>query len=467
MPAVFWCDANRSDACNFEHVTICTDACASGPTHSFGGGRALKARDDFDGPPERGGLSRPPDSMDAWKQATAWFDGRNKLLVNDGRSTAWDMHPCYNVVQRRDEVPCPAQPGDCLGGHDDWRRNCGHRVESSSDMIAQHCEPSRDAEGCPARMWPVQFRADGFTGRTTFVGGAGMSGECIGNLNWWCFGTTREDGRCTSTVEARRWNVCRMDWRQCDLAQPVRNEYSPPAIEHDLRAAALRYVVNNAAALGIANINRPPDSSMGTIDRWEATWNLVPPPVECGDLPFVATLPGARLEQAGCDVDASLVLFGVRAWMSLHMRREDQYTGFGTPRTTYPATAQIGLDIDLGVRATVDGGCSTAIPDPCTPRGANGESIIYASGNGHYRPPYRVQWRGEATPKTEPLQLTAAVEGNQSGQIDNDSANGVCNNLRIGLGGQKIEAKSIAKGTPEEQRVERWGGFARILRIGD
>lgn len=463
MPLVFWCDGNQLAPCDYEHPGFCTDICASMPTHSFGGGRTLRHRPAFNGPP-RGLQTSIADSMDAFHSASDWQEGQTKLLVNDGLANGWTLKACWNPETKMDREECGDAVNDCTTGREDWKRNCGWRAESTSDMAHQHCVLADLIAPCPADDIPIQFRADPFTGRTAFIGGAGMGSECLGNLNPWCFGTDSDGGRCTSAFEARRWDRCRMNWSNVQLVRPTQNAYSRPEIEHALQRAALRYVREHATPLNIAHILRPDTSGIGKIDQWKADWPPAEPPIGCTDYPVIASLPGGRLSQSGCDVTADLVLFGVQAWMSLHMRREDTYGGIMKTLISsfYTATIQIGLDIDCRVRAAISGECSTGIGQPCLGKADNGERIVFKDGGRFYRPPLYVKWRGEATPMTGGVDLTKGIDSS----FDR-SANGLCNALRLGFGSQQIKAKSIAKGSLPGDGIEAYGGAATIVRIGD
>ncbi len=468
MPVHLWCEGiYLNDRCDIDHRGICHDDCDT-PAHSFGGRRTLQARPGFDGaPPDRGPTRRLPDSMDAFKTAVDWQDNgppETRLFPIDGRTNVYDMHACYNIATHEDFPDCPVEPRCEVGPFDGpWVTNCGSRVEGGSDMHGMYCSPVRRPL-CPRPDEPVSFQADAFSGRTAFIGSVGAGAECNGIWNWICMGADERGRGCLSTDERRGWSPAIIDWTGARLVRPVRNRYSRPEIEHALQRTALRYVREHAGELGVSHLLRPDNDQMPKIDWWSATWNVLPPPMGCGELPSIATLPGAKLQQAGCDVSAELVLFSVHAWMSLHFRREDVFQiGGAEPRiaaTTYPATVQLGLDIELAARATVVGECTTTIPTACgtPPKSSGGEPVVFFS-EGWYRPPYRVRWRGEATPLGGGMiDLSEIVKASTS-----SSHISICRSLRAGIAGELIEPKSIAKGGGP---IQFYDGVARIRSIG-
>jgi hypothetical protein len=468
MAINLWCEAAwPNDGCNFEHRGMCGGDPCVGVTHGFGGRRTLQARPAFDGPPERGGFSRPPDSMDAWKAALPWPDNRptNRLFPNDDRVNAYDMHACYDAERFVDFPDCPHEPHCEIGpAEGPWRSNCGYRVEGGDSMHGRDCAIVGRPR-CARLDKAVRFSGDAFTGRTAFIGSiGGPGGECLGVWNWVCFGDGNDGDGCVGGAEGRRWSPARMDWGGVRLTVPPQNDYSRPAIEHALARTVLGFVAGDASGFGIDHLERPGNNQMEQIDLWESVWPPLGQDVPCGELPVLAGLPGAQKRDSGDTVEADLVLFGVRAWMSLHFRKEDLYAPAGAtpgiPDTSYHATAQIGLDIDCVAR--VAGLCGR-------PPVVDGERVVFEDDGKWYRPPYVVKWRGEATPMSEPewFDLTAAVNRPSSGDVGGnpDLSNvGICRSLRTGMSGKRITRKSVAKGGG---LIELYDGSASIVRIGD
>jgi len=458
MPIRLWCEGRfANDTCDFDHRGICATPCDS-VRHSFGGRRTLQARPAFDGAPERGGFTRTPDSMDAFKVAEPWEDNgpSTRLFPADGRINVYDMHACYDTVQFHDFPDCPDEPL-CESGpfSGPWVNNCGNRIEGGGrGMFDMYCD-AVNRPRCHRNDQPVGFGGDRLTHRTAFVGSTGAGGECLGVVNWVCMG----DGECVGLAEIRRWSPLRIDWRGVRLADRVRGPFARPAIEHELAKTALAFVRNNVGTLGIGNLERPPSDSMATIDSWTAGFNVIPPPVACGALPSVATLPGAALRGGG-PVEAELVIASVGAWASIQFRREDVFEIAGAfpsgPATTWRATVQLGLDIACAAR--VGGVCGS-------PPRIGGVPVVFRDASGAwYRPPYVVEWRGEVTPMTGWFDLTSIVTGR--GAIGSPSLSNVsvCRALRRGMSDKTIAAKSVAKGGGE---IELFSGSARIVRIGD
>ncbi len=411
--------------------------------------------------------------MDAFKESVEWLDNgptgsgsqdaTTRLFPLDGRFNIYEMAPCYWFRLGADFWGCPDEP---LCEHpvetDGWQNNCGTRTESGVSMSDMHCARTfRPA--CPRNPQPVSFQGHAFSGRAAFVGTVGWRGECLGVFNWICMGLDRFGRGCLDVSEVRRWSPARMDWRDAALVEPPRHLYARPEIEHTLKVAVLDYVTANAGGLHVENLDRPNSDDLGKIDWWEKTWNLEPPLLECDELPVVAGLPGASYRGSDDPVQAELCLSSVSAWMSLHFRQEN-VSSPGDPRrrppppaVTWSAAVTIGLDIECVVRA--NGVCGT-------PPRQNGQPLEFKSGEDWYRPPYSVEWRGEATPRSDPPWFNMTGIVNEVGGLGNPNMSNIaiCRKLRVGMGAQTIHARSVTKGGGD---VELYGGRVAIVRIGD